>query len=161
VSTEGMSVLPGLWDMHVHLQIVGHADYGHWDKTYPPLYESVIFPAAAKQLLLAGVTSARDLGGPLEPSISVRWENVTYQQALVALLNQRRHAVEHVAAFAAAHGAGVRRELLGLHAERGAATWTARDQAHRRSPSSSTQRSSRSVVLTSNQRSYARATSST
>jgi imidazolonepropionase-like amidohydrolase len=26
ISTEGMSVLPGLWDMHVHLQIVGHAD---------------------------------------------------------------------------------------------------------------------------------------
>ncbi len=72
ISTEGMSVLPGLWDMHVHLQIDGHADYEHWDKTYPPLYESVIFPASAKQLLLAGVTSARDLGGPLEPSIAVR-----------------------------------------------------------------------------------------
>src|SRR6266540_3696432 len=56
ISTEGMSVLPGLWDMHVHLQIVGHADYDHWDKTYPPLFESVIFPASAKQLLLAGVT---------------------------------------------------------------------------------------------------------
>jgi imidazolonepropionase-like amidohydrolase len=72
ISTEGMTVLPGLWDMHVHLQIVGHADYDHWDKTYPPAYESVIFPAAAKQLLLAGVTSARDLGGPLEVSISTR-----------------------------------------------------------------------------------------
>jgi imidazolonepropionase-like amidohydrolase len=72
ISTEGMTVLPGLWDMHVHLQIVGHADYDHWDKTYPPAYESVIFPAAAKQLLLAGVTSARDLGGPLDVSISTR-----------------------------------------------------------------------------------------
>ena len=29
-------------------------------------------PAAAKQLLMAGVTSARDLGGPLEASIAVR-----------------------------------------------------------------------------------------
>ena len=54
ISTEGMTVLPGLWDMHVHLMIVGHADYDHWDKTYPPLFESVIMPAAAKQLLLAG-----------------------------------------------------------------------------------------------------------
>jgi imidazolonepropionase-like amidohydrolase len=72
ISTEGMTVLPGLWDMHVHMQILGHADYDHWDKTYPPAYESVIFPASAKQLLLAGVTSARDLGGPLEPSISTR-----------------------------------------------------------------------------------------
>ena len=27
ISTEGMSVLPGLMDMHVHLMIDGHADY--------------------------------------------------------------------------------------------------------------------------------------
>jgi imidazolonepropionase-like amidohydrolase len=72
ISTEGMTVLPGLWDMHVHLMIVGHADYAHWDATYPPLFESVIMPAAARQLLLAGVTSARDLGGPLEASVRVR-----------------------------------------------------------------------------------------
>jgi imidazolonepropionase-like amidohydrolase len=72
ISTEGMTVLPGLWDMHVHLMINGHSDYTHWDKTYPPLFEPVIMPASAKQLLLAGVTSARDLGGPLDASISVR-----------------------------------------------------------------------------------------
>ena len=67
-----MTVLPGLWDMHVHTMIVGHADYGHWDKAYASQFESVIMPAAAKQLLMAGVTSARDLGGPLEASIAVR-----------------------------------------------------------------------------------------
>ena len=72
ISTEGMSVLPGLWDMHVHLMINGHGDYAHWDKTYPPLQESVIMPSSAKQLLLAGVTSARDLGGPLGASVGVR-----------------------------------------------------------------------------------------
>jgi imidazolonepropionase-like amidohydrolase len=72
ISTEGMTVLPGLWDMHVHTMIVGHADYGHWDKAYFSQFESVIMPAAAKQLLVAGVTSARDLGGPLEQSIAVR-----------------------------------------------------------------------------------------
>ena len=72
ISTEGMSVLPGLWDMHVHLMINGHADYAHWDRTYPALFASVIMPASAKQLLLAGVTSARDLGAPLEASIAVR-----------------------------------------------------------------------------------------
>jgi imidazolonepropionase-like amidohydrolase len=72
VSTEGMTVLPGLWDMHVHLMLVGHSDYAHWDSTYPGQFESVIMPAAARQLLMAGVTSARDLGGPLEASISVR-----------------------------------------------------------------------------------------
>src|SRR5262249_25546697 len=72
ISTEGMTVLPGLWDMHVHTMIVGHADYEHWDKAYMPQFESVIMPAAAKQLLMAGVTSARDLGGPLEASVHVR-----------------------------------------------------------------------------------------
>ena len=72
ISTEGMSVLPGLWDMHVHLMINGHSDYAHWDKTYPPLMETVIMPASARQLLMAGVTSARDLGGPLKASVGVR-----------------------------------------------------------------------------------------
>jgi imidazolonepropionase-like amidohydrolase len=72
ISTEGMTVLPGLWDMHVHLMINGHSDYAYWDKTYPEQFESVIMPASARQLLLAGVTSARDLGAPLEASIEVR-----------------------------------------------------------------------------------------
>jgi len=72
ISTEGMSVLPGLWDMHVHLMINGHANYEYWDKKYPPLFQSVIMPSSAKQLLHAGVTSARDLGSPLEEIIAVR-----------------------------------------------------------------------------------------
>src|SRR5687768_5080019 len=72
ISTEGMTVLPGLWDMHVHLMINGHADYDHWDRTYPSKFRDVIMPASAEQLLRAGITSARDLGGPLEASIAVR-----------------------------------------------------------------------------------------
>ena len=72
ISTEGMSVMPGLWDMHVHLMINGHSDYAYWDKKYPPLQEKVIMPASAHQLLMAGVTSARDLGGPLKEIIAVR-----------------------------------------------------------------------------------------
>ncbi|CAN5342768.1 amidohydrolase family protein [soil metagenome] len=72
ISTEGMSVLPGLWDMHVHLMINGHADYAYWDRTYPPLLEDVIMPSSAHQLLMAGITSARDLGGPLKESVAVK-----------------------------------------------------------------------------------------
>jgi imidazolonepropionase-like amidohydrolase len=72
ISTEGMTVLPGLWDMHVHMMINGHSDYAYWDKKYPPLQEKVIMPASAYQLLMAGITSARDLGGPLKESIAVR-----------------------------------------------------------------------------------------
>lgn len=72
ISTEGMTVMPGMWDMHVHLMINGHSDYAHWDTAYIDQFENVIMPASAHQLLMAGVTSARDLGGPLEPSIKVR-----------------------------------------------------------------------------------------
>ena len=72
ISTEGMSVLPGLWDMHVHLYINGHSDYTHWDKKYLKSSKDIIMPASAHQLLMAGITSARDLGGPLEASLSVR-----------------------------------------------------------------------------------------
>lgn len=72
ISTEGMSVLPGLWDAHVHLQITGHADYAHWDTTYPGRLRDEIMPAGARQLLMAGVTSARDAGGPLDDILSVR-----------------------------------------------------------------------------------------
>jgi imidazolonepropionase-like amidohydrolase len=72
ISTEGMSVLPGLWDMHVHLMINGHADYAHWDGTYADRFRDPIMPASAKQLLHAGVTGARDLGAPLAESIAIR-----------------------------------------------------------------------------------------
>src|SRR3569832_2074053 len=74
ISTGGMSVLPGLWDAHVHIGLLGHTDYDHWDKTYgtTPRLAKEIMPAAAHQLLMAGITSARDLGAPLEPIITVR-----------------------------------------------------------------------------------------
>lgn len=72
VDLRGMSVLPGLWDMHVHTMLLGHSDYTHWDKTYPARFEKDIMPAAARQLLMAGITSARDLGAPLGASINVR-----------------------------------------------------------------------------------------
>jgi len=72
ISTEGMDVLPGLWESHAHLMLTGHADYAHWHPTYADRFADEIMPASAVQLLLAGVTSARDLGAPLEASISVK-----------------------------------------------------------------------------------------
>ena len=72
INTEGMSVLPGLMDMHVHLMIVGHADYEHWDTTYMKRFRDEIMPVAARQLLMAGVTTVRDLGAPLEDILEVK-----------------------------------------------------------------------------------------
>jgi len=72
ISTDGMDVLPGLWESHAHLMLSGHADYPHWQATYLDRLADEIMPASASHLLLAGVTSARDLGAPLEPSKSVK-----------------------------------------------------------------------------------------
>ena len=72
VSTEGMDVLPGLWENHAHLMLNGHADYSHWHPTYVDRFASEIMPASAVQMLLAGVTTTRDLGAPLAASVSVK-----------------------------------------------------------------------------------------
>ncbi|MCQ8184269.1 amidohydrolase family protein [Parvularcula maris] len=71
ISTEGMDVMPGLWESHAHLMLTGHADYPHWQREYEDRFAGEIMPASAEQLLLAGVTSARDLGAPLEASRSL------------------------------------------------------------------------------------------
>ncbi len=72
ISTEGMTVLPGLWENHAHLMITGHANYPHWQRQYADRFADEIMPASAVQLLLAGVTTARDLGAPLEASQQVK-----------------------------------------------------------------------------------------
>jgi imidazolonepropionase-like amidohydrolase len=72
ISTEGMTVLPGLWDMQVDLMRLGHGDSTRWNETYAPLAERVVMPIAARQLLAAGVTSARDVAAPLDAAIHVR-----------------------------------------------------------------------------------------
>lgn len=72
ISTEGHDVLPGLWENHAHLMLTGHADYEHWRKHYTDRLASEIMPASAVQLLLAGITSVRDLGAPLDDSLQVR-----------------------------------------------------------------------------------------
>jgi imidazolonepropionase-like amidohydrolase len=72
IDTNGYTVMPGLMDMHVHLMIIGHGDYDHWDRTYPSRFRDLIMPISAKQLLMAGVTTARDLGAPLEDIVAVK-----------------------------------------------------------------------------------------
>ncbi len=72
ISTEGMDVLPGLWENHAHLMLNGHSDYSHWHPAYRDRFGDEIMPSSAVQLLLAGITAARDLGAPLEESISLK-----------------------------------------------------------------------------------------
>ena len=73
IDTSGRVMMPGLIDLHVHLIILGHGDYDRWDPWIAKnhLVERVM-EISAKQLLMAGVTSAVDLGGTLKESLSVR-----------------------------------------------------------------------------------------
>jgi imidazolonepropionase-like amidohydrolase len=72
IDANGMTVMPGLIDMHVHLQILGHGDYKRWHELYGKRNADLVMPIAARQLLMAGVTSARDLGGPPGDIIAVK-----------------------------------------------------------------------------------------
>ena len=67
-----MTVLPGLWDLHVHLMYAGHPNPRYWFDTYTSQFERVIMPASAAQLLMAGVTTVRDLAAPLSQIVAVR-----------------------------------------------------------------------------------------
>jgi imidazolonepropionase-like amidohydrolase len=76
IDTRGETMMPGMIEVHAHLIIVGHGDYERWFKwlqdhqrDYP--LERVM-ELSARQLLSAGITSAVDLGAPLQESVRVR-----------------------------------------------------------------------------------------
>jgi imidazolonepropionase-like amidohydrolase len=71
ISTEGMTVLPGLWDLHVHLIYSGHPTPGAWF-AHASQFEAVTIPASARQMLMAGVTSVRDLAAPADAMLAVK-----------------------------------------------------------------------------------------
>ena len=65
VDARGMTMLPGLIDVHVHLDILGHSDYQHWHGRYRDRYADVM-EISARQLLMSGVTTVVDLAGQPE-----------------------------------------------------------------------------------------------
>jgi imidazolonepropionase-like amidohydrolase len=72
VRAEGSTVLPGLTDMHVHLLYAGHTGLQYWHQTYTDRYEREIMPATTRQLLMAGVTSVRDMGAPPDAVFGIK-----------------------------------------------------------------------------------------
>ncbi|MBI3492409.1 MAG: amidohydrolase family protein [Acidobacteria bacterium] len=62
LDASGMTVMPGLIDVHVHMDTLGHTDYQHWHQTYRSRLQE-IYDVASRQLLTYGVTTAVDLGG--------------------------------------------------------------------------------------------------
>lgn len=78
VDAEGKTVLPGLIESHAHLMIVGHGEYSEYFPRYEDrIMSGEILRLSAEQLVWAGVTTARDVGAPLEPSVEVREEIAT------------------------------------------------------------------------------------
>ena len=75
VDTSGRTMMPGMIELHGHLIILGHGNYGTWfpwvAKQGPGALTKVM-EISARQLLNAGITSAVDLGAPLAESLSVR-----------------------------------------------------------------------------------------
>ena len=76
IDTSGRTMMPGLIETHAHLITLGHGNYATWfpwiaahggDQKLRQVMET-----AAKELLWAGVTTAVDLGAPLQPSLDIR-----------------------------------------------------------------------------------------
>lgn len=71
VSSDGMTVLPGLIDMHVHFMVVGHNDYGFWFP-YARSRSKEIMDLSARILLSLGVTTVKDCSGPIPEIVQLR-----------------------------------------------------------------------------------------
>jgi imidazolonepropionase-like amidohydrolase len=73
IDTSGRVMMPGLIDLHVHLKNIGHGSYDQWD---PWIMERNLLEKvnaiSARQLLMAGVTTAVDLGAQLPEIIRTR-----------------------------------------------------------------------------------------
>jgi imidazolonepropionase-like amidohydrolase len=57
--------------MHVHLIYNGHPNAAYWFK-YASQFERITIPVAAEQMLMAGVTSVRDLAAPPQAILAVK-----------------------------------------------------------------------------------------
>jgi len=72
IDTSGRTMMPGLIEAHAHLFILGHGEYSRW---FPWMTEHHLLEKtmeiSAKQLVNAGVTTALDVGDPME-SLRVR-----------------------------------------------------------------------------------------
>jgi imidazolonepropionase-like amidohydrolase len=71
LSAEGMTVLPGLWESHGHLEHVGEAVPSLFAEKYRDRIPEIM-ANVARVSLLAGITSFRDTGGPLAEQQALR-----------------------------------------------------------------------------------------
>ncbi|MEJ8567807.1 amidohydrolase family protein [Elongatibacter sediminis] len=71
VDSNGMTVLPGLWESHGHLFHAAEGD----PQSFPAKFRErapAVMAAVAKINLMSGITSFRDTGGPIEQQLQLR-----------------------------------------------------------------------------------------
>jgi imidazolonepropionase-like amidohydrolase len=73
IHSDGMTVLPGLWESHGHLMHAAEGRPTEFDAKFKDKRIEVM-AAVAKVSLLAGITTFRDTGGPLEEQQTLRAE---------------------------------------------------------------------------------------
>lgn len=73
IDANGRTVMPGLHDAHVHVMLVGHGEYDEYFPRYGARLRDLM-PISTRELLVAGVTSARDLGAPLDDILWLKRE---------------------------------------------------------------------------------------
>jgi len=67
IDTRGKTIMPGLIDMHMHLDLIGHGDYDRYYQFLQGLERlPEAMPIAAKHMVRAGVTTGVDLGTPFQ-----------------------------------------------------------------------------------------------
>ena len=68
-------MLPGLIDAHIHLILTGYGDeagWFEWLKSHKEFPIERVMAISAYQLLMSGITSAIDVGGPAKESVNLR-----------------------------------------------------------------------------------------
>ncbi|RLA28807.1 MAG: hypothetical protein DRQ63_02605 [Gammaproteobacteria bacterium] len=67
IDTGGKTVMPGLIDAHMHIDLIGHGEYERYYEFLDNMERiDEVMPIAAKQMMRGGVTSGLDLGAPFQ-----------------------------------------------------------------------------------------------
>ncbi len=67
IDAGGKTIMPGLIDAHMHIDLIGHGEYADYYEFLGGMQRlDEVMPIAAKQMMRAGVTSGLDLGAPFQ-----------------------------------------------------------------------------------------------
>lgn len=67
IDARGKTVMPGMIDLHIHLDLIGHGEYDDYYKFLGGTKRLPdVMPIAAKHMMRAGVTTGVDLGSPFD-----------------------------------------------------------------------------------------------